>query len=307
LGYLNVSHNERLCEAADLQDDREFPTLKASYRQFFDEVAKFKQVIPIRDANIRSKIHQLFRVQYLRDVVLSRMLDDGTFGILNGFIFFTQVDIINFIQNDPSFLLDLLSGFKANRPTHPPDHNEPLDETKRDIILLLNQLMILGKGVQLPSRLALYRNLLEKGLLFAVEWALRRAEAQILHAGAEILTMVVDLDVSAVRVQVLREEETKKRTLVSEMISLLGSTKNMGLLSQVGDALRNLLDTSAEEGVSLQKRPGLVASSSSSLFCNAKRARYPRTSSLSSTRILSGNYTSRYWTCRKSNEILVRP
>ena len=229
--------------------------MKASYRQFFQDVAKFRQVVEIRDPSIRTKIHQLFRVQYLRDVVLARMLDDGTFGILNGFVFFTQVDIINYIQNNDMFLNELLSGFRDDRPSTPVPLSDstpevPLDEKRRDIVLLLNQLMVLGKGVQLPSRLALYRNLIDKGLLFAVEWAFRRSEAQLLHAGAEILTLAVELDVSAVRVHILKEDEAKRRTLVLEMIYLLGHTRNLGLLSQVGDSLRTLLDTSSDEGVS---------------------------------------------------------
>ena len=61
---------------------------------------------------------------------------------------------------------------------------------------------------------------------------------------------MVDLDVSAVRMHVLKEDEMKKRTLLNEMILLLGQTKNLGLLSQVGESLRNLLETSVEESVS---------------------------------------------------------
>lgn len=232
-----------------LVDDPDFPHLKASYRQFFSDVAKFRQVVEIRDSSIRMKIHHLFRVQYLRDVVLARMLDDGTFGILNGFVFFTQVDIINYIQGNDAFLNELLSGFRDERPGSP-NPDSPLDERRRDIVLLLNQLMILGKGVQLPNRLALYRNLIDRGLLYAVEWSFRRNEAQLLHAGAEILTLAVELDVNAVRMHVLKEDEAKRRSLIVDIIALLSRTKNMGLLSQVGDSLRNLLDTSGEENVS---------------------------------------------------------
>jgi len=177
------------------------------------------------------------------------MLDDGTFGILNGFVFFTQVDIINYIQGNDAFLNELLSGFRDERPGSP-NPDSPLDERRRDIVLLLNQLMILGKGVQLPNRLALYRNLIDRGLLYAVEWSFRRNEAQLLHAGAEILTLAVELDVNAVRMHVLKEDEAKRRSLIIDIIALLSRTKNMGLLSQVGDSLRNLLDTSGEENVS---------------------------------------------------------
>jgi protein phosphatase-4 regulatory subunit 3 len=225
--------------------------------------------------------------------VLARMLDDGTFGILNGFVFFTQVDIINYIQNNDQFLHELLSGFQDDRPSTPdPNNLPPLDEHRRDIVLLLNQLMILGKGVQLPSRLALYRNLLDRGLLYAVEWALRRTEAQLLHAGAEILTLVVDLDVSAVRMHVLKEDEMKRRSLIVEMIRLLGTTKNIGLLSQVGESLRNLLETTIEESVGLDFFRTVV-SSNPSRSCNGKRDRYRRTSSFRSTKTAWDCCTSR--------------
>ncbi len=181
-------------------------------------------------------------------MVLARVLDDPTFGILNGFVFFNQVDIINHIQNNDVFLQELFDGFKDASPDFP--STDPLDERKRDVVLFLHQLMIMGKGVQVPSRLALYRNLLERGLLFVCEWAFRRPEAQLLHAGAEILTLAVEHDVNAVRMHVLREEEAKRRTLIMEIIGLMGTTKNLGLLSQMSDIIRTLMDTGTEGEVS---------------------------------------------------------
>ena len=198
----------------------------------------------IKDINVRSKIHQTYRLLYLKDVVLARVLDDPTFGILNGFVFFNQVDIINYIQNNEVFLIELFDGFR-DIPSDA-DISEPLDERRRDVVLFLHQLMIMGKGVQVPSRLALYRNLMERGLLFVCEWAFRRPEPQLLHAGAEILTLAVEHDVNAVRMHVLKEEEAKRRTLIIEIIGMLENTKNLGLLSQMSDTLRTLMDTGTE-------------------------------------------------------------
>ena len=205
-------------------------------------------MVEIKDPHIRNKIHQLFRVQYLKDVVLGRLLDDGTFGTLNGFMFFTQVDIITHIQGNEALLNELLSDFREVAADTPAD--QPLDERKRDIVLFLNQLMVLGKGIQLPSRLVLYRGLVDRGLLFVCEWAFQRHEAQLLHAGAEILTLAVEHDVNVVRMHILREDELQRPTLVQTIINLLTTTKNMGLLSQMGDSLRTLLDTPAEDNVS---------------------------------------------------------
>lgn len=257
---------------ADNEDDPDFPSFKAAYRQFFQETAKFREVVEIADQNIRSKIHQTYRLMYLKDVVLSRVLDDPTFGILNGFVFFNQVDIINYIQSSVTFLAALFDGF--DDPSA--GESEPLDERKRDVVLFLHQLMLMGKGVQIPSRLALYRNLMDQGLLFVCEWAFRRQEPQILHPAAEILTLAVEHDVSAVRIHVMKEEEAKRDTLVHEIIALVHTTKNLGLLSQMIDTLRTLMDMGNEGDVSVLEHGSALISSRS---CSGKKPRYRKDSS----------------------------
>nr|XP_019014382.1 uncharacterized protein I206_00464 [Kwoniella pini CBS 10737]OCF53163.1 hypothetical protein I206_00464 [Kwoniella pini CBS 10737] len=226
-----------------LEYDPEFPGLKASYRQYFQDTARFRQVVEIKDDNIRNKIHQTYRLLYLKDVVLARVLDDPTFNILNGFVFFNQVDIINYIQQNDMFLSHLFNGFHEPPPDPEVSKSEPLDERKRDVVMFLHQLMTMGKGVQLAGRLTLYRNLVERGLLFVCEWSFRRTEAQLLHAGAEIMTLAVEHDANVVRLHVFKEDEAKRRTLIMEIISLLQSTKNLGLMSQMSDTLRTLLET----------------------------------------------------------------
>lgn len=126
----------------------------------------------------------------------------------------------------------------------------PVDERKRDVVLFLHQLMLMGKNVQVANRLQLYRNLLERGLLFVCEWAFRRQEQPLLHAGAEILTLAVEHDVGAVRMHVLKEEEQHKRTLVKEMVDLLITTNDLGLKSQMTDTLRTLLEIKTDTEVS---------------------------------------------------------
>ena len=244
------------CEFADPSrplnpDDPDIPMHKAYYRQFYQQTARYREVVDIRDENIRIKIHQLFRVQFLRDVVLARMLDDGTFSILNGYVFYTTTDIISYVQNNHELLAEIMDEFQGAAETRTGSANpdEPLDERKRDLVLLLNQLMVLAKGIQVPNRIALYRVLIERGLLFVIEWALRRHEAQILHAGAEMLTLAVEHDVNSVRQHIIREDEAKARSLIVEMADLLNATKNLGLLSQIGDALRAMLETASDDNV----------------------------------------------------------
>ncbi|ORX34996.1 component of IIS longevity pathway SMK-1-domain-containing protein [Kockovaella imperatae] len=226
-----------------LEYDPEFPTLKASYRSFFEETAKFRQVVEIRNPVIESKIHQTYRLMFLKDVVLARVLEDPTFGILNGFIFFNQSDIVSYMHSTAGVLNELFAGFKGGSEST----DEPLDDRKRDIVLFLHQLMIMGKSVQLPNRVALYRNLLEKGLLYVCEWAYTRHEAQILHAGAELLSLAVEHDVNVFRRHCLQAHQARRRTLLADMIGLMNATQNIGLLSQTMDTLRSILDVGMDE------------------------------------------------------------
>ena len=92
---------------------------------------------------------------------------------------------------------------------------------------------------------------MDRGLFSVCEWAFRRPEPQMLHAAAESLTLAVEHDVNAVRMHVLKEEEAKRRTLLVEMINLMSTTKNMGLVSQISDSMRTLLETAIEAEVSL--------------------------------------------------------
>jgi protein phosphatase-4 regulatory subunit 3 len=291
--------NVRQSENGLTLDDPEFPTLKASYRQFLLESTKFRQVVEIKDDTIRNKIHQTYRLLYLKDVVLARVLDDPTFGILNGFVFFNQVDIINHIQSNESFLTELFADFKEQPGDAKPLENEALDERKRDIVMFLQQLMLMGKGVQVPNRLALYRCLLDRGLLSVCEWAFKRQEAQLLHATAEIVTLAVEHDVNAVRMLGLKENEANKRTLMEEIIDMLVVSRNLGLLSQMTDTMRTLLESNESEVGSRVK-----VADGSLLF--GKKGLYRKTLGNTSSSTVRYRSSSPSWICRNWRRRKVR-
>ena len=239
---------------ADEVDDPEIPNHRAPYREHYTNIAKYREVVTIRDSGIQNKIHQTYRLHYLREVVLSRVLDEGTFGILNGFIFFNQVDIVNHVQNNDTLLVELFTPFKGQTASAEPD-TTPLDEKKRDALIFLHQLLVLSKPVQMAGRIALYRGLIDRGLLYVVEWAFRRKEDQILHTASEILTFTLEHDTNAVRNHILKEEDAKTTTLLAEMTGIQGTTENIGLASHLSDSIRSLLDVPSETEVSLNREP----------------------------------------------------
>ena len=219
-----------------LTDDPEFPKLKASYRSFLTSTTRFRQAVELKDSSIRSKIHQTYRLLYLKDVVLARVLEESTMNIINSMIFFNQNDIVQHVQGNDELLVDIFRAFvpggaggskggkksgaggvggawKGKRKSTGSswmDEDEVGTDTedaggkenekqlggdpstssstlsaassappspqfstshKRDVVLLLHQLLLMSKNIPLPSRLQLVRTLLENGLVYVLEWA----------------------------------------------------------------------------------------------------------------------------------------
>lgn len=338
---------------------------------------------------IQRKIHHTYRLQFLKDVVLARALDDSTFNVLNSCIIFNQIDIITHIQSDQIFLKEIvrlfvdedvliggaqryqiqlqmmqqqqqmhqmqqrlqqgpvvislppaeqddggrlgagtvdsdamsvkkeddsmdvdtapkpissvsppisaiiipptgpprilmnnpitLNGFSGTPNTSasssrtgaysfapPEDLTEAEINQRREVVLLIQQLCIMGKNVQLPARMALFRVLVDRGILFAVQWAMNSTESsevekQMIAAGGEILSALLDHDLNGVRGHVLKqimaiEKERaagkrgaeKAETLLEMVCRIMARSKDLAVQSLVGDALKVWMDIPSE-------------------------------------------------------------
>ena len=293
---------------------------KANYREFLNQRSRFHQPIPIRDETIQKKIHHTYRLQFMKDVVLARALDDSTFNVLNSCIIFNQIDIINHVQNDVGFLRevvglyvddDMLSGGGAKKKEADgmdignddgkPDGGDPeapngqtsraglyafappeklTDEEKSirsEVVFLIQQLCVIGKNVQLPARMTLFRSLVDRGILFAVQWALALPEKEekskpIISAAGEVLAALLDHDLNGVRGHVLKqivaidkEREAQKKgadkadTLLALLCKIMAQSRDLAVQSQVGDALKIWLEIpqndAPEPNVSIYQLP----------------------------------------------------
>lgn len=307
-----------------LEYDPDFPDHKANYREFLQQQSRFHQPIPIRDITIQRKIHHTYRLQFLKDVVLARALDDTTFNVLNSCIIFNQIDIIQHVQQDTEFLRDIVSLYvdesmlsnplkKANpqcqgpqQQNVPPNqiiislngHEDDMDvdpkpestrvittpayrqyyqthyawappnnltedelNLRRETIILVQQLCVMGKNVQLPARMALFRTLVDRGVLFAVHWALglperEEANKSMISAAGEVLTTLLDHDLNGVRNHCMRHVDAilveraggkkgadKAESLLETLCRMMATSRDLAIQSQVGDALRTWLET----------------------------------------------------------------
>lgn len=190
-------------------------------------------MVPIEDENITQKIHSTWRLQYLKDVVLARMLDDPTFGVLNSLIFFNQVEIVQHLQQNTPFLKELFRLIDgANVPT----------ARRKDAVCFLQQCCAIAKNLQAPARQALYSNLIANGLLGAIVFVLGQTDASIRVAGTDILVAMIDHDSGLVRQYIFRSIAEKQEPLTDVLVNLLLTESDLGVKAQAADAIKILLD-----------------------------------------------------------------
>jgi protein phosphatase-4 regulatory subunit 3 len=260
-------------------DDPEFPVHKANYRDFLRDTTRFHQPIAIHDSIIQKKIHHTYRLLFLKDVVLARALDDSTFNVLNSCIIFNQIDIITHVQNDVQILQDIvdlfphpnpgpsvsLNGIAKSRTGIELDMNSEgmpngvdEDHRRREVILLIQQLCIMGKNVQLPTRMGLFKTLVDRGIVRPVQWALGQPEGtesgqQMIAVAGEVLVTLLDHDVNGVREHVVtqcesfEDRESREESLLALLCGLMVRSRDLGVQTVVGDSLKLMLEMPPQE------------------------------------------------------------
>ncbi|KAI4843875.1 DUF625-domain-containing protein [Aureobasidium sp. EXF-8846] len=233
---LTVSDHAILGVVGALEYDPDFPSHKANHRHYLADESRFKEVVAIDNPVIKNKIHATYRLQYLKDVVLARILDDPTFTVLNSLIFYNQVDIVNHIQSSKDFIQELFTIFTT------PDSE---DQRKKDAVHFIQTCCSVAKSIQAQSRAHLFQNFIHGGLLDVVTYALRHRHASVRVAGTDILVALIDHDPVMMRSHIFRSINQKTKPLTDTLIELLLVEIDLGVKAQMADAIKVLLDPHA--------------------------------------------------------------
>lgn len=220
-----------------LEYDPDFPSHRANHRQWLSDTSRFKEVVPIDDPAVKKKIHWTYRLLYLKDVVLARILDDPTFSVLNSLIFFHQVDIVNHLQQSGEWLKLLFDIFSA------PDFE--MVEKKKEAVLFIQNCCAVSKNIQAANRAHLYVNFINHGLFTVITFALRHRDPAVRVAGTDILVALIDHDPHMVRNHIFAALKEGHVPLTDILIELLLVEVDLGVKSQMADAIKILLDPSA--------------------------------------------------------------
>ncbi|XP_018589379.1 serine/threonine-protein phosphatase 4 regulatory subunit 3 [Scleropages formosus] len=216
------------------------------HREFLTKTAKFKEVIPISDPELKQKIHQTYRVQYIQDMVLPTpsVFEENMLSTLHSFIFFNKVEIVGMLQDDEKFLTDLFAQLT----------DEATDDDKRhELVNFLKEFCAFSQTLQPQNRDAFFKTLSNMGILPALEVILGMDDPQVRSAATDIFSYLVEYNPSMVREFVMQESQQNDddilliNLIIEHMIcdtdpELGGAVQLMGLLRTLVDP-ENMLAT----------------------------------------------------------------
>uniref|UniRef100_A0AAY4BQ32 Serine/threonine-protein phosphatase 4 regulatory subunit 3 n=1 Tax=Denticeps clupeoides TaxID=299321 RepID=A0AAY4BQ32_9TELE len=217
------------------------------HRDFLTNTARFKEVIPISDPELRQKIHQTYRVQYIQDMVLPTpsVFEENMLSTLHSFIFFNKVEIVGMLQDDEKFLTELFAQLT----------DEATDDDKRhELVNFLKEFCAFSQTLQPQNRDAFFKTLSNMGILPALEVILGMDDTQVRGAATDIFSYLVEYNPSMVREFVMQECQQNDddilliNLIIEHMIcdmdpELGGAVQLMGLLRTLVDP-ENMLATS---------------------------------------------------------------
>uniref|UniRef100_A0A8C7XX34 Serine/threonine-protein phosphatase 4 regulatory subunit 3 n=1 Tax=Oryzias sinensis TaxID=183150 RepID=A0A8C7XX34_9TELE len=209
------------------------------HREFLTKTARFKEVIPISDPELRQKIHQTYRVQYIQDMVLPTpsVFEENMLSTLHSFIFFNKVEIVGMLQDDEKFLTDLFAQLT----------DESTDDDKRhELVSFLKEFCAFSQTLQPQNRDAFFKTLSNMGILPALEVILGMDDVQVRGAATDIFSYLVEYNPSMVREFVMQESQQNDDDIL--LINLIiehmicDSDPELGGAVQLMGLLRTLLD-----------------------------------------------------------------
>ncbi|KAL0691625.1 hypothetical protein Bca4012_091304 [Brassica carinata] len=206
------------------------------HRNFLKEHVVFKEAIPIKNPLVLSKIHQTYRIGYLKDVVLARVLDDAIVANLNSVIHANNAIVVSLLKDDSTFIQELFARLRSPSTSM---------ESKKNLVYFLHEFCSLSKSLQVVQQLRLFRDLMNEGIFHVIEEILQIPDKKLVLIGADILALFLTQDPNLLRSYVVRTEGTPLLgLLVKGMMEDFGDKMHCQFL----EIIRTLLDANALSG-----------------------------------------------------------
>jgi protein phosphatase-4 regulatory subunit 3 len=199
---------------------------------------RFKPVLSFEDQETLDRIHLNYRLQYLKDIVLPRLLDDAAFVSLTQMIHTNLSVILDHVQRHQRLLEQLFSQIR---------------QRDRQSLLFLQDVCRLAKQIAPSDRQALHEKMVAQQLfgslvLFFSEEPAGATEHDMFNsrnACVEIILCSAQNDPTHLRRFLTVEGSAEGRTLLSILSCTLLHGEDQGVQGQVVEVFKAVMETSA--------------------------------------------------------------
>eukprot|EP00927_Polykrikos_kofoidii_P023246 TRINITY_DN21478_c0_g1_i1.p1 TRINITY_DN21478_c0_g1~~TRINITY_DN21478_c0_g1_i1.p1 ORF type:complete len:904 (-),score=174.08 TRINITY_DN21478_c0_g1_i1:757-3468(-) len=211
---------------------------RIAHRQVLKVKVRFQQVVAFEDAEILERVHLNYRLQYLKDIVLPRLLDDAAFVSLTLMIHSNLSIILDHLQKNAHLLERLLAQIQ-----------------QRDIqsLLFLQDMCRQAKQIPPAERQTLYVKMTERKLFevlapFLVGSSPGDEGKEDLfhpprHLVVEILLLSAANDPSHLRNFLTAEGSAEGRAMLGGLIHLMHVEADQGVQRQIAEMLKSVMDS----------------------------------------------------------------
>ncbi|NXB00171.1 P4R3B phosphatase, partial [Cnemophilus loriae] len=167
------------------------------HREFLTKTEKLQEVIPIRDPELRQKIHQTSRAQYIQAIILPNPSDfeEGFLSTLNSFISSSKEEILHELQKDEEFLPEVFAQL-TNEAT--------AGEQRCELMKFFKEFCAFS--FTLPEKRDEFLQTLAKlGILPTLERLMGMDDLEVRSAATDILSYLVEFSPAMVQEFVMQE------------------------------------------------------------------------------------------------------
>lgn len=216
------------------------------HRQVLKVKVRFNDVISFESQDVVERIHLNYRLQYLKDIVLPRLLDDGSFVALTQMIHTNLAAILDHLQSNKQLMQRLFQQIK---------------QQDLQSLAFLQDVCRLAKILPPSERAALYDKFLQEKLFEVLipflSCSAKDEPSNPRHCAVEVLLLAVLHDPAHLRAFLTssRDRSMKEhqdgvrpgRILLSELIRLMLTEVDQGVQSQIAELLKFVMDPSTLE------------------------------------------------------------
>ncbi|KAL0587884.1 Protein PPP4R3C [Plecturocebus cupreus] len=210
------------------------------HRDYLTHKAKFKEVIPMTNSELKQKIHQTYIVQYIYDILLPvpNMYEENL-STLATFIFDNKAEIVSMLQKDDKFLFEAFAQLR----------DETIHENRRcELLFFFKELCSFSQALLPEIKDELLETLTQLGILPVLKIIMIRDNLQVRSAAADICAYLVEYSPSKIRefiiseVHLCNDSELFINVIIKQMIC--DTDPELGGAVHLMVILRTLLDPS---------------------------------------------------------------